>query len=89
MKYLDILKKYDNAIVTESKKLEDIYNQLVKEGCCEKEELDEGCNEEEGKKEPCEDGSCLKEDEDSQKDSDKTMTEFKESEDDNISEDKM
>lgn len=32
MNYLEILKKFDKAIVTESQKLQDIYDNLVKDG---------------------------------------------------------
>jgi hypothetical protein len=32
MKYLDILKKYDKAILSESKRLDDIYSKLLNEG---------------------------------------------------------
>ena len=32
MKYIDILKKYDKAIVSESQKLSDIYNEICNQG---------------------------------------------------------
>ena len=54
MKYLDVLKEYDKAIVSESKRLDSIYKKLIGESCdCGKEdcpecgkkkELDEGCD---------------------------------------------
>ena len=55
MKYLDILKEYDKAIVTESKKLDSIYKKLIGESCdcgkpdcpecnAQKENLEEGCD---------------------------------------------
>ena len=65
MKYLDILKNYDKAIVTESEKLNLIYKQLVNEGCC-------NANDKSGKK------TCVGEEVENEP-SRKTMTEFDES----------
>lgn len=53
MTYLEILKKFDKAIVTESQKLQDIYDNLVKDGhasnqFCNEEEKDDTKKPEEG-----------------------------------------
>ena len=65
MKYLDILKNYDKAIVTESEKLNLIYKQLVNEGCCNTN--DKSCEK-----------TCVGEEVENEP-SRKTMTEFDES----------
>lgn len=55
MKYLDILKEYDKAIISESKKLDDMYKKLLGESCetdaptdadDEEKKVDEGCDKE-------------------------------------------
>ena len=82
MKYLDILKKFDNAIVAENKKLSSIYSKLIKESkedeiketdeeklkekCCDEADKDLDENDKEEVKE-CGDKDNLKEADDEKK----------------------
>ena len=87
MKYLDILKDYDKAIVSESKKLDDIYKKLLGESCCD----DDGKTGDEGKEKvnegekTCDCGKedcpiCGKKSVDENEDKEKQMREFNEGE---------
>jgi hypothetical protein len=68
MNYLEILKKFDKAIVTESQKLQEIYDNLVKDG----QASNQVCNEDE--KEECDDCVEGEEPETDQEQTDKPTT---------------
>ena len=85
MKFLKILKEYNQAIIKENQKLKSIYETLLKESDGEDVELDTECDVSEAE-------DTAEEDEDSEKtnEADEMMTAeefFKEAEDDEASED--